>query len=43
MQNVFSIKFKLKVGIKIDNFSVVSLSLDVFHSLGLPLSENAVS
>lgn len=43
MQNVFSIKLKLKVGIKIDTLSVVSLSLDVFHSLQLPLSENSVS
>lgn len=40
MQNVFSIKFKLKMGMKMDIFSVVSLSFDVFHPLGLPLSEN---
>lgn len=43
MQNVFSIKFKLKMGIKIDTFFVVSLSVDVFHPLGLPLSETVVS
>lgn len=43
MRNVFSIKFKLKMGIEIDIFSGVSLSLDVFHPLGLPLFENARS
>lgn len=31
MQNVFSIKFKLKMGIKIDTFAVVSLSPNIFH------------
>lgn len=41
MRNVFSIKFKLKMGVEIDIFSGVSLSLDVFHPLGLPLFENA--
>lgn len=39
MQNVFSIKFKLKMGI----ISVVSLLVDVFHPLGLPLSESVHS
>lgn len=34
---MFSIKFKLKMGIKIDIFSGVSLSLDVFHPVGLLL------
>lgn len=43
MQNVFSIKFKLKMGIKMDTFPVVSLSFDVFHPLGLPLSEKGSS
>lgn len=43
MWNVFSIKFKLKMGVEIDIFSGVSLSLDVFHPLGLPLFENARS
>lgn len=43
MRNVFSIKFKLKMGVEIDIFSGVSLSLDVFHPLGLPLFENARS
>jgi hypothetical protein len=40
---VFSITFKLKMGIKLESFSVVSLILDVFHPLGLPLSESVPS
>lgn len=41
MQNVFSIRFKLKMGIKIDTFSVVSLSHNIFHSLVPPLFKNS--
>lgn len=42
-QNVFSIKFKLKMGIKIDTFSAVSLSHNIFPSLVPPRLKNTVS